>query len=72
MEKLREEVEKWRCNYQQLQISTAKEKEEALGAAIDENERRFDRALEQIRTLYSDLDISEVGFCKEVVDSWLV
>lgn len=30
MEKLREEVEKWRSNYQQLQILTAKEKEEAL------------------------------------------
>lgn len=35
MEKMREEVEKWRCDYQQLQISTVKEKEEALDAAVE-------------------------------------
>lgn len=35
---------------------------------VEENEHGFDRALEQIRALYLDMDISKVDFCKEVVD----
>lgn len=42
MKKLNEEVEKWKTKYNKLQISAAKEKEEAPEAAVDENEQGFD------------------------------
>lgn len=68
---LSEEVQKLRAELGNLRATAEKEKNEALEEAA-ENERGFDRALAQVRVLYPDLDISETGFFKDIVDGRLV
>lgn len=55
-----------------LRVSSAKEKQAALEEASEENERGFKRALGQVHILHPKLDLSTVGFYKDIMDGKLV
>lgn len=57
----------------QSELATAWEgKAQAEEDAAEENEAGFDRAMAQVKLLYPDLDLSAIGFGKDIVDRRLV